>query len=85
MHELLAAIHTVFRSLASCLRVSFIAALLGEDILINDFATVRAKSHRGVFAPVIAVKASVALLHHHILFPAMTTNNSLTAPWPSRA
>jgi hypothetical protein len=42
------AIHTVLRSLMSPFRVSLFTTLLGGDILINDFATVRAISHRGV-------------------------------------
>ena len=82
--KLLAAIHTVLRSLTSPSRVSLFTTLLGGDILINDFATVRAKSHRGVFAPVITVKTFVASPYHLILLPAITTNNCSTAPWPSR-
>ena len=66
-HKLLATIYTVFRSLASCFRVSLFTTLLGGNTLINDFATVRAKSHRGVFAPVIQVRTPISLLYHLIL------------------
>ena len=58
--------------------------LLDTDILIDDFATVRAKPYWGVFVAMIAVKTSVALPCHHVLLSAKTTNNSSTTPSFSR-